>query len=320
MLGRLTIFSAKACVSMPSMAKTNSGRFKKGNVSWHEGKTKVDYPQLSNAGRKPGFTPSNKLDLDEGYIVTEYKKGRTAKDIAKEVGCSRPTIIKRLHKHGVEIVKDPPRERTLWTVSRVAELREMYPTTPTRDVAHHFRTTKTNIARQAINFGIVKKIKSDRRRTKDEKKCCSCGEWFVFSEFAVRSNGFPKSECRKCERDSNKEYRKRYPDRVRATAIVCDKRRKLAKLDTDLSTKYLVGLKRLFMRYGRCPICGELVDGIARKWWIEHSEPIAKGGRHMKDNVFYDCNKCNMSKNSKTLEEYCGMTIDQIFKRVGIPA
>lgn len=48
------------------LIKANKGSFKKGNIPWHtglkgvmhawqKGKTKEDYPQLSNAGRKSGY-------------------------------------------------------------------------------------------------------------------------------------------------------------------------------------------------------------------------------------------------------------------------
>jgi G:T-mismatch repair DNA endonuclease (very short patch repair protein) len=42
-----------------------------------------------------------KLDLNERYIVDEYKKGKSATLISKELGVSKPTILKILNKHNV---------------------------------------------------------------------------------------------------------------------------------------------------------------------------------------------------------------------------
>jgi len=42
-----------------------------------------------------------KLILDEDFIVNEYKKGKSSLVLEKELGVSKPTILKILKKHGV---------------------------------------------------------------------------------------------------------------------------------------------------------------------------------------------------------------------------
>ena len=36
-----------------------------------------------------------------------------------------------------------------------------------------------------------------------------------------------------------------------------------------------------------------------------------------KDNLIYTCNKCNNSKNAKSLEELCGLTVENVLEKVG---
>jgi len=42
-----------------------------------------------------------KIELDEKYVVNEYKKGKSSLQLVKELGVSKPTILKVLNKHNV---------------------------------------------------------------------------------------------------------------------------------------------------------------------------------------------------------------------------
>jgi len=55
------------------MIKENDGRFKKGHKTWNEGKTKENYPQLSNSGVKIGNIPWNKNT--KGLMPEPWNKG-----------------------------------------------------------------------------------------------------------------------------------------------------------------------------------------------------------------------------------------------------
>ena len=48
----------------------------------------------------------SKLILDEDFIVNEYKKGKSSLVLEKELGVSKPTILKILKKHGVTNKRD----------------------------------------------------------------------------------------------------------------------------------------------------------------------------------------------------------------------
>jgi len=47
-----------------------------------------------------------KLILDEDFIINEYKKGKSSLVLEKELGVSKPTILKILKKHGVTKKRD----------------------------------------------------------------------------------------------------------------------------------------------------------------------------------------------------------------------
>ena len=107
--------------------------------------------------------------------------------------------------------------------------------------------------------------------------------------------------------DYQKEYNKR--DYVKVAIQDRKHKRRAQKKVTDLDHKYLFTLKAIAIGFGNeCPICKNKVDGINRKWWIEHSVPLSKNGTHTKDNIFYDCNKCNNTKKAKTLKEFIGLS------------
>lgn len=52
--------------------------------------------------------PHNRLDIDVNYISSEYESGRTAQDIASELGVSKKSILTRLKEAGVARRKHTP--------------------------------------------------------------------------------------------------------------------------------------------------------------------------------------------------------------------
>jgi len=297
------------------------GRFTKGHVSWHKGKTKKDFPQLSNAGRKPGFVPLNKLDLDEDEIERLYlETDLNLREISELFGCSRPTIGKILRNRGVYKMGTAKKSRSFWTLERVAELSEIYPTWPTEDVAEYFGKTVSNIGKQAENFGIKKEIPSHaaKRRTPTHTLCSGCNQWKLNSDFYKNNSRtfLLHSECKECMLKAQKIYAEKYPEKVKALARHLGGIRRSAERESDVTIEYLNQLQQVFEDYGRCPICDEVVDGEDRVWWLEHATALSRGGTHSKDNLVYTCNTCNNSKGPKSLEEFCGLTVDEVLDRV----
>jgi len=332
------------------------GRFVKGHRPWSAGKTKDIEPRLSG-GRRPGIPNySARLNIEPEEILKVLQRTRNYRKTAKHFGCSKPTVRNILRRNGIT----PPkfeRPRSVWTEERIEELRRMYPTIPTREVAEYFKTTEMNIIKQAENFGIKKIRKQHPNRTSTHKYCSGCKQWKPHSEFWKNKYGNPASECKLCNnkrkmnyvrrnpdkeliwrkryyqkhRDEiikkvtdfykkrpelrklyNKRWMKRNPDKYKAVRARREKRKK----DGNISSDDILRLLIMFKKYGCCPICDKVVDGKRRAWWLEHDIPLSRGGKHELSNVIYDCNICNMKKGTKTLKEFCGMTVDGILEKV----
>lgn len=61
------------------LVEPNSGSFKKGIIPWNKGKTKEDYPQLSNSGVKKGNIPWHKGK--KGVMPEPWNKGKSYKNV-----------------------------------------------------------------------------------------------------------------------------------------------------------------------------------------------------------------------------------------------
>lgn len=117
--------------------------------------------------------------------------------------------------------------------------------------------------------------------------------------------------------EMRKRWRERNPEKYKIAAINHYNMRSRILESSDVTTDYLIDLKAIFVSHGRCPVCDTIVDGVNLKWWLEHATPLSRGGKHSEENLVYTCNKCNNSKSTKTLEEFCGMTVDDVFAKVG---
>lgn len=51
---------------------------------------------------------------------------------------------------------------------------------------------------------------------------------------------------------------------------------------------------------GGCAYCGVVIDGLE----LEHIDPLSRGGKHEIGNIAPSCRPCNLSKGSKTPEEF----------------
>jgi 5-methylcytosine-specific restriction endonuclease McrA len=179
---------------------------------------------------------------------------------------------------------------------------------------------------------------SDGTRT-----CSQCNERLPISDFhkdKAATDGL-RSKCKKCrisnvkswysdnrERQSTKERIRRQanPEKyAEKEAIRYEKdkdkrlllatehshlrkaRKKKAKTERGISK---LSLKKIFGT--KCYYCGIEMDfstGSGRKFnrsmaTIEHLIPLAKGGEHTFENTVLACRHCNISKNSKTEEEF----------------
>lgn len=56
----------------------------------------------------------------------------------------------------------------------------------------------------------------------------------------------------------------------------------------------------------RCAYCGKKADRLT----MDHVIPLAKGGKHSKDNIIPACRHCNCTKEARTPEQWTGLYFD----------
>ena len=84
-------------------------------------------------------------------------------------------------------------------------------------------------------------------------------------------------------------YRKRHPERARATRASCDARRRGAEGFFTKSDILQMGENQKW-KCQNCHVC------IKKKYHVDHINPIAKGGTSWPSNLQLLCPPCNMSK------------------------
>lgn len=108
-----------------------------------------------------------------------------------------------------------------------------------------------------------------------------------------------------------KEYFKIYSPKYRNSEnwknkkriIDHDRRIKLLKKYNDWTINEKSTLQLLTNQDYKCWYCWlDIVNNISRH--LDHINPLSKGWIHTISNVHWTCKKCNLSKNSKTHEEY----------------
>lgn len=92
----------------------------------------------------------------------------------------------------------------------------------------------------------------------------------------------------------NKEYMK--TETARASVRNCQHKRRMIEVFSDITSEWLKEQKNIAKF---CPICNNLMDKDGRKMsgkTLDHIINISKEGEHKKNNVWYICRKCNLSR------------------------
>lgn len=158
----------------------------------------------------------------------------------------------------------------------------------------------------------------------DNKKYCStCKEYKNFNEFSKsKKEKYGLScKCKKCYKQqylenkenvlkNNKNYyysnkekiqlkQKEYRKNNIKAILVRNKARKL-KIKVKISQKEINALIKVYNN--KCCYCS--IDLNKSNIHLDHYIPLARGGEHNINNLVPSCNKCNLSKGSKLLEEW----------------
>jgi 5-methylcytosine-specific restriction endonuclease McrA len=145
------------------------------------------------------------------------------------------------------------------------------------------------------------------------KRCPNCEEYKEFGEFHRNKHNKDGYHfwCKKCRKydGSRRDYMRKYTksdkwkawvrqyrktEKGRASYIAYNSKRRAKCRDTDITSDWLLSIKGT-----TCPVCDTEMNDI---WCDPHSRnldhiiPLCKGGKHMKDNVRYVCQTCNLTK------------------------
>lgn len=93
------------------------------------------------------------------------------------------------------------------------------------------------------------------------------------------------------------KYRKNNPEVVRSSHL----RRRARLVDADDGTVTSEFLNNLIKKNTTCYYCGVELEG---KGHVEHMTPLSRGGLHSVNNLTMSCASCNLSKGTKTAEEF----------------
>ena len=177
-----------------------------------------------------------------------------------------------------------------------------------------------------------------------EKVCTKCNKEKNLTEYCKNGRNGLRADCRECAkartkkwREENPEYNKKYskkyreenpekakahvkkwhqenPDKLKANMkkwqqenpekrrLIYAKRR-AQKLNTQVEEITVKLLNEHWVKKGidpeRCYYCDE-----APYEHLEHCTPLSRGGTHTKENLVPSCAHCNLSKGSKTPDEW----------------
>ena len=102
---------------------------------------------------------------------------------------------------------------------------------------------------------------------------------------------------------SNKKWKQENPEKVRASRRLSDAKRRAQKINTQVEEFTTEQLNEYWVKNNidpeKCYHCGE-----APYEHLDHYMPYARGGGDTKDNLVPSCAHCNLSKGSKTPDEW----------------
>ena len=219
-----------------------------------------------------------KIDLDVDLVITQYYAFRSCTEVAKIYGCSDQTILRVLHRNGIN--------PTGWKRPKREPCRKYAPLTDegkAQIVAEYKRRGKIYEVAKATGHAqdTISKVLYAEGVICREKKCPICGRVYVsrgdtqkWCSRTCRSRANPGDDRKRCRR-----YGVYYDESV--------KREEVFKRDGYI-----------------CQICGIKCNPDDYGWGsngathptIDHIIPLSKGGTHTWDNVQCACGLCNSRK------------------------
>lgn len=133
-----------------------------------------------------------------------------------------------------------------------------------------------------------------------KQQCKKCQCWLPMTRdyFGNTPNGNFRQQCRACMRGHVQKYSEANKEGVAERAQLRKTRMAIAGgvgySDTDISK-----IRRLLS--DRCAYCNINLNGGGH---IDHKTPIAQGGKNDPSNLTICCEKCNLAKHAKNVDEF----------------
>lgn len=134
------------------------------------------------------------------------------------------------------------------------------------------------------------------------KNCSVCGgekELNQFNKSAESKSGY-RSECRDCQKGSNKTYRTSRDGRLIRAFHVAKARAKRAGVTDELKIEELKTALKLAESRG-CIYCNE---ALGDDFSVDHIIPYSKNGRNTFANIVLVHTTCNFSKHNRPVADY----------------
>lgn len=172
-------------------------------------------------------------------------------------------------------------------------------------------------------------------------RCSSCDEKKQIVKFNKENRSYIgyQTKCKECEREyritnkdriqkyfdenkelialQRKEYYRRNRDRITSwrrnyysssghlRIKLANAERRAIKISTSDGSVTESFIQLLFLaQNGRCNWCDKAFLDEKNSFHIDHINPLAKGGKHIAENIQLLCPKCNLEKGTKAVEEY----------------
>jgi len=193
-----------------------------------------------------------------------------------------------------KLVEEFPRwEKYQWKICRVCL---------TKKNKEYYQKNRDAIQKRHQGYDRKEYMREYYQRNKKKKQ--AYGIWYnstIRGKQARRDyNREYYQDTKEKQRRKAKQWRKENPDKLRLQGQV--KRARKVQAESELWTHEEIAAQGV----GFCPYCGKKIGLVydSKIMHIDHKMPLCRGGSNLKENLEATCILCNLSKHTKTKEEF----------------
>lgn len=164
--------------------------------------------------------------------------------------------------------------------------------------------TKCEIEKPLTEYNKEKRVKSGLRACCKECNKANSKKYRQENREKIKAQKKKyRQENREKERTRHKKWEQENREKVRASSRLSRAKRKARKLKTQVEVITPDLLKEHWIENNIDPEkCFYCEEGLYEH--LEHCVPLSRGGTHTKDNLVPSCASCNLSKGTKTADEF----------------